>query len=90
MDLRPPPPPPHHQTWYSVRMVIRRSDHITCLPGSFGAEDGQAIPNASVLSFRFFLSYILLVLKSGPTVLILREIIYRYKMAIASGDVGDN
>ena len=38
----------------------------------------------------FFLSYILLVLKSGPTVLILREIIYRYKMAIASGDVGDN
>jgi hypothetical protein len=39
---------------------------------------------------HIFLSYILLVLRGGPTFLILREIIYRYKMAKASDDVGDN
>jgi hypothetical protein len=43
-----------------------------------------------IQKWKYFLSYILLVLTGGPTFLILRDIIYRYKMAMASGDVGDN
>jgi hypothetical protein len=36
-----------------------------------------------MLTLQNFLSYILLVLKGGPTFLVLREIIYRYKMDMA-------
>jgi hypothetical protein len=51
---------------------------------------GYSGARGALIYEKNFLSYILLVLKGGPTFLIKREIIYRYMMAKASNDAGDS